>query len=213
MTIKVKIMNDSGGSVGELDVEDKYIELEKGEQAVRESVVAYLAGLRNGTACTKTRAEVKGTGAKPWRQKGLGRARSGSYKSPIWRGGGIAFGPKPRSFAKHVNKKVRTLGLKRVFSERLQEGDVIILESVNLPDHKTKNVVKLLDNLKIDRNDSICLVTKEYDENLLRATGNLPLLMLIKASSLNAYQVLRFKKLVFTKDAFDEFVKQFEGGR
>ena len=119
MSNTLDILDCKGARVGEYVIPEGVIELEKGEQAVHDAVVAYLAGLRAGTACTKTRGEVSGGGAKPFRQKGTGRARSGSSRSPVWVGGGTIFGPRPRSFAKKVNKKVLQLALKRALSERI----------------------------------------------------------------------------------------------
>ena len=149
MSNTLDILDCKGARVGEYVIPEGVIELEKGEQAVHDAVVAYLAGLRAGTACTKTRGEVSGGGAKPFRQKGTGRARSGSSRSPVWVGGGTIFGPRPRSFAKKVNKKVLQLALKRALSERIVEGDVVVVDAVALPDHKTKNVVAILKNLNL----------------------------------------------------------------
>ena len=147
----IKILNNEGNPVGEFLIEDKWIELEKGEQAVHDVVVAFRNALRSGTASTKTRAEIRGTGAKPFRQKGTGRARQGSSKSPIHVGGGIAFGPKPRVYYKKVNKKVRQLALKRAFSEKVKDANVHIVDHLDFEDHKTKNAVKLLKNLSLER--------------------------------------------------------------
>lgn len=206
MSKELKIYDMAGASVGEYALEDKCLEFEKGAQAVHDCVVAILAGERAGTACTKTRSEVRGGGQKPFRQKGLGRARSGSVRNPVWRGGGIIFGPKPRSFAKKVNKKVRKLALKRAFSERVNEEAVMALDKFELADHKTKNAQKVLDSLKIEK--SVMLVVDEYNENILRATSNLPECILMKAASVNVYQMLRFNKVIFTKAALDAFVQR-----
>lgn len=203
MSKKIKIVDNAGSSKGDFTLPKECIELEKGEQAVHDVVVAYLAENRTGTASTKTRSEVRGGNQKPFRQKGLGRARAGSKSSPIWTGGGIIFGPKPRSFAKNVNKKVRKLALKRAFSERVEEGAVTVVEELKLKDHKTKNFVAILDKLKVS--GKILVVVKDYDENLLKATGNIENLLLIKASSVNVYQLLHFSQILFTKDAIEEF--------
>jgi large subunit ribosomal protein L4 len=206
MSKELKIFDMTGASVGEYALEDNCLEFEKGSQAVHDCVVAILAGERAGTASTKTRSDVRGGGQKPFRQKGLGRARAGSTRSPIWRGGGVIFGPKPRSFAKKVNKKVRKLALKRSFTERINEEAVMVLDKFELQDHKTKNAQKVLDALKIEK--SVMLVVDEYNENILRATANLPECIMIKASSLNVYQMLRFNKVIFTKAALDAFVQR-----
>ena len=166
MSNTLDILDCKGARVGEYVIPEGVIELEKGEQAVHDAVVAYLAGLRAGTACTKTRGEVSGGGAKPFRQKGTGRARSGSSRSPVWVGGGTIFGPRPRSFAKKVNKKVLQLALKRALSERIVEGDVVVVDAVALPDHKTKNVVAILKNLNLA--DSTVMMSLPSLEMLLQ---------------------------------------------
>ena len=203
MSEKIKIFDTAGSEKGDFQVAAECIELEKGEQAVHDVVVAYLAGQRAGTASTKTRSEVRGGNQKPFRQKGLGRARAGAKSSPIWTGGGVIFGPKPRSFGKHVNKKVRKLALKRAFSERLQEGSVKIVDKLELKDHKTKNFVAILNTLKLE--GKILVVVKDYDENILKATSNIKNLLLIKAASVNVYQLLHYTHLLFTEDAMEDF--------
>ena len=204
MSKKLKITDCAGADKGEFTIPTECVELEKGEQAVHDVVVAFLAGNRAGTASTKTRAEVKGGNAKPFRQKGLGRARAGAKSSPIWTGGGIIFGPKPRSYGKHINKKVRTLALKRAFSEKVEEKAVRILDQLVLEDHKTKTFIKLMKT--IDAVGKTLLVVEDYDENLLKATGNVGSVMVIKAASLNVYQLLHHTNVIFTKEAMDRFV-------
>ena len=173
MSNTLDILDCKGTRVGEYVIPEGVIELEKGEQAVHDTVTAYLAGQRAGTACTKTRGEVSGGGAKPFRQKGLGRARAGSSRSPVWVGGGTIFGPRPRSFAKKVNKKVIVLALKRAFSERIVEGDVVVLDKFELADHKTRNAVAILKNLKV-ADDTVMVSLPELDETAICATGNIP---------------------------------------
>ena len=199
------ILDCSGVKVGEYTIPEGVIEMEKGAQAVHDTVVAYLAGARAGSACTKTRGLVRGGGAKPWRQKGRGGARAGSGRSPVWVGGGTIFGPQPRSFAKKVNKKVLVLALKRALSERIAEGDVVVLDKFAIADHKTRSAYAVLKNLKI-QNDTIMLTVSEYDEATVCATGNIPNLVLRRSGTVNVYELLRFKKLVFSKDALDAFI-------
>ncbi len=199
------ILDCTGARVGEYTIPEGVIELEKGTQAVHDAVVAYLAGTRAGTACTKTRGLVRGGGAKPWRQKGRGGARAGSSRSPVWVGGGTIFGPQPRSFAKKMNKKVLVLALKRALSERIAEGDVVVLDKFALPDHKTRSAVAVLKNINV-ANDTVLLSVPEYEEAAVCATGNLPNLVLRRSATVNVYEMLRFKKLVFTKDALDAFI-------
>ena len=204
MEKNIQIVNKEGSPVGEFVVEDKWIELEKGEQAVKDVVVAFNAALRAGTASTKSRGEKKGGGAKPYRQKGTGRARAGTPTSPVWSGGGVAFGPKPRVFYKKVNKKVRQLALKRAFSEKLNESSVHIIDNLEFSDHKTKNTVGLLNNLNLEK--KVLMVVKDYTENSLLATGNIPNLLLMKAGSVNVYQLLHYSNVLFSEEAIKEFV-------
>ena len=205
MVKTLDILDCSGVKVGEYTIPEGVIEMEKGAQAVHDTVVAYLAGARAGSACTKTRGLVRGGGAKPWRQKGRGGARAGSNRSPVWVGGGTIFGPQPRSFAKKVNKKVLVLALKRALSERIAEGDVVVLDKFAIADHKTRSAYAVLKNLKI-QNDTIMLTVSEYDEATVCATGNIPNLVLRRSGTVNVYELLRFKKLVFSKDALDAFI-------
>ena len=207
MSKTLDILDSKGVRVGEYVIPETALELEKGEQAVRDAVVAFLAGQRAGTASTKTRGEVRGGGAKPFRQKGTGRARAGSSRSPIWLGGGVIFGPQPRSYAKKVNKKIAALALKRAFSERIVEGDIVVVDKFDLVDHKTKNAKAILDALKVDER-SVLLSVAEFDECTVCATGNLPNVALRKSQSVNVYELLRFNKLVFTKEGLDLFIER-----
>lgn len=207
MSNTLDILDCKGARVGEYVIPEGVIELEKGEQAVHDTVVAYLAGQRAGTACTKTRGEVSGGGAKPFRQKGMGRARAGSSRSPVWVGGGTIFGPRPRSFAKKVNKKVLQLALKRALSERIVEGDLVLLDKFELADHKTRNAFAVLKNLNV-ANETVMISLPELDAASVCATGNIPNVVLRKTDTVNVYELLRFKKLLFTKDALDAFIQR-----
>ena len=202
----LQIIDSKAAVVGEYALPDTCFELEKGSQAVHECVVGFLAEQRAGTACTKTRGEVRGGGAKPFRQKGLGRARAGSSRSPIWTGGGVIFGPTPRSYAKKINKKVRKLALKRSFSERVEEESVIVLDKIDFTDGKTKSANAFLKALQITGN--VLMVVPEYTESVISATGNLDELVLRSATSVNVYELLRFNKVIFTKDALDILIKR-----
>ena len=199
------ILDCSGARVGEYVIPEGVIELEKGEQAVHDTVVAYRAGLRAGTACTKTRGEVRGGGAKPWRQKGRGGARAGSSRSPVWVGGGTIFGPQPRSFAKKVNKKVFTLALKRAFSERLNEDAIVVVDKFDLPDHKTKNAVAILK--KLDLYNCLTLLTvPEYENTVVCATGNISSMGIVRSAVIDVYDIMSCDKVLFTKEALDAFI-------
>ena len=206
--LSVKIFDINGAAIGDYPLNAKSVELEKGSQAVHDSVVAHLAEQRAGTASTKTKAEVSGGGAKPFRQKGTGRARAGSNRSPIWRHGGITFGPKPRKYGMKVNKKVLALALKRSFSERVAEGSTAIIDSLKMDSPKTKNITGLLKKLGFGK--KVLIIVREFDENIIRASANIPDVMIVKADSVNTYQLLLSPKILFTKDAIDVFIKRLE---
>src|SRR5574341_2332108 len=147
--MKIPVKDVSGQDRGELEVKFPLVEGGKGTQAVHDTIVAHRANQRSGTACTKTMGEVAGTNKKPWRQKGTGRARAGSFQSPLWRGGGVVFGPKPRDFGKKVSRSTKQLALRKALSERLNAGEVLILEDLKLDSPKTKGFVELLKKLDL----------------------------------------------------------------
>jgi large subunit ribosomal protein L4 len=200
--MKLTIKDNNGNSAGELEVNFPLVEDGRGTQAVHDVVVAYQAAQRMGTACTKTMGEVAGSGKKPWRQKGTGRARAGSFASPIWRGGGVVFGPKPRDFSKKVSHKTKQLALRKALSERLRAGDVVLVDALKLSSGKTKDFVKLLTSLGLK--GSALIVADTKDQNLTLASRNVPHVMLTTSESLNTYDVLRPDKLVFTRGAFEQ---------
>jgi len=200
--MKISVKNTQGKAAGELEVKFELIENGRGTQAVHDTVVAYQAAQRSGTACTKTAGEVTGTNKKPWKQKGTGRARAGSFQSPLWVGGGVVFGPKPRSFAKKVNVRTKQLALRKALSERLKAGDVVIVDDFKLSSSKTKEVVGIVQALEIDGTATI--VATGENKNLLLAARNLPNLWLTTSESLNTYDVLRPDKLIFTRGAFEK---------
>ena len=200
--MKITIQDTKGKQQGELQVKFPLIENSKGEQAVHDAVVAYRAAQRSGTACTKTVGEVRGTNKKPWRQKGTGRARAGSFRSPLWAGGGVVFGPKPRDFSKKVNKKTKALALRKALSERLKAGDVVVVNDFTLVAPKTKEMVAVLKALKLD--GTTLIVQSGVDKNLVLASRNVPDLSITTSDKLNTYDVLRPDKLVFTKSSFEQ---------
>src|SRR5215472_15264515 len=162
--MKLTIKDTNGNSQGELEVKFPLVENGKGTQAVHDVVVAYQAAQRMGTASTKTMGEVAGSGKKPWRQKGTGRARAGSFASPLWRGGGVVFGPKPRDFAKKVSRKTRQLALRKALSERLRAGDIVVLDDLKLESPKTKAFKGVLSALELK--GSALIVAQQVDQNL-----------------------------------------------
>ena len=201
--MKISIKNTAGQSQGELDVKFALIEDGKGTQAVHDAVTAYRAAQRSGTACTKNVGEVSGTNKKPWRQKGTGRARAGSFQSPLWVGGGVVFGPKPRDFSKKISKKTRALALRKALSERLKAGDVVIVDDLKLSSPKTKEFLKVINALEINKGTALVVFNGD-DKNLTLATRNVQNVTLATSDSLNTYDVLRPDKLVFTKSAFEK---------
>ena len=200
--MKLAVKDTKGQSQGELEVKFALIENGKGTQAVHDAVVAYLANQRMGTACTKNAGEVAGTNKKPWRQKGTGRARAGSFQSPLWRGGGVVFGPKPRDFRKKLSKSTKQLALRKALSERLKSGDVMVVDDFKLDSPKTKALVGVLNALQVE--GTTLVVASGQDRNLSLASRNVPEVELATSDSLNTYQVLRFGKILFTRSAFEK---------
>lgn len=200
--MKLTVKNSKGKDQGELEVKFPMVEGGKGTQAVHDTVVAYQAAQRMGTACTKTMGEVAGSGKKPWRQKGTGRARAGSFASPLWRGGGVVFGPKPRDFSKKVSRKTKQLSLRKALSERLRAGDVLLIDDLKLDSPKTKEIIGVLSALELK--GTALIVSQSSDKNLAMASRNVPSLTLATSESLNTYDVLRPDKLVFTRGAFEQ---------
>ncbi|MGD0614286.1 MAG: 50S ribosomal protein L4 [Verrucomicrobiota bacterium] len=200
--MKIAIKDIKGKSQGELEVKFQIIEGGKGTQAVHDTVVAHQAAQRMGTACTKNVGEVAGTNKKPWRQKGTGRARAGSFQSPLWRGGGVVFGPKPRDFTKKISRNTRQLALRKALGERLRAGDVVVLDDLKLDTSKTKDFLGVLAALELK--GSALIVSQAADRNLTLASRNVPNVALTTSDVLNTYDVLRPDKLVFTKGAFEK---------
>ncbi len=199
--MKIAIKNIAGKDQGELEVKFPLVEDGKGTQAVHDAVTAYRAAQRSGTACTKNVGEVAGTNKKPWRQKGTGRARAGSFRSPLWAGGGVVFGPRPRDFAKKISRKTRSLALRKALSERLKAGDVVVVDDLKLSSAKTKEFAGLMSTLELK---GTTLVVAPADKNLTLASRNIPTVALATSDSLNTYDVLRPDKLLFTKSAFEQ---------
>jgi large subunit ribosomal protein L4 len=200
--MKIAIKDIQGKSQGEHEVKFALIEDGRGTQAVHDAVVAYQAAQRMGTACTKNVGDVAGSNKKPWKQKGTGRARAGSFASPLWRGGGVVFGPKPRDFSKKVNTKTKQLALRKALSERLKAGDVVVVDDFKLGSAKTKDFVGVLAALELT--GTALIVAHDVDKNLTLASRNIPNVALATSDSLNTYDVLRPDKLVFTRGAFEK---------
>ncbi len=185
----------------EVTFDESQLTLDKGEQAVKDAVTAIRNALRAGTACTKGKGEVAGSNKKPWKQKGTGNARAGFRQSPVWRGGGVAHGPKPRSFETKLNKKVWALAFARAFSDKLKAGDVIVVDEFKFEAPKTKLMAQFLKGLGIDR--TAVIVQKDVDDTVVLVTSNLPRIDYSTAQALDVYTVLANRKLVCDKAGFD----------
>ncbi len=175
-------------------------------QVVHDTVVGYRANRRSGTAHTKSKADVNLSGAKPWRQKGTGRARAGYKSSPVWVGGGVAFGPKHRDYSKKISKATKRLALRKAFSERIKAGDVLIIDSFAVAEPKTKQFLKVIQ--EITPEPKTLVIAAAFDENTYRAARNVQPTLLMNAADVNAEHVLLFKKLVLTQDALVQIAER-----
>lgn len=196
---KVTMLNMEGKEAGTIELKDEIFGIEPNQDAVHAVVVNYLANQRQGTQSAKTRAEVRGGGRKPFRQKGTGRHRQGSSTDPSQVGGGIVFAPKPRSYNYTVPKKVKRLALKSALSAKVQDKEIIVLDALNFDAPKTKDMVKVLDNIKADK--KALIVTAEKDDNVVKSASNLPGVRTALATTMNVYEIVNANSLVVTKDA------------
>lgn len=194
----VTVYNTEGQAVGELELSNKVFGAEINRALMHDAVVMYLANQRVGTASTKTRGEVRGGGRKPWRQKGLGRARHGSIRSPLWVGGGTVFGPKPRDYRQQMPKKARRQALRSALSAKVKAGELVVLDRLELKEPKTRLMAGVLKNLQAPK---ALVVTAAPDETVIRSSRNLPGVETGVAKDLNVYQVLKYPKLIMTRDA------------
>ncbi|MGI9953008.1 50S ribosomal protein L4 [Moorellaceae bacterium AZ2] len=199
---KVAVYNTQGQQVGEIELDDRVFGIEVNEAALHEAVVAQLAARRRGTADTKTRSEVRGGGRKPWRQKGTGRARVGSIRSPLWRGGAVVFGPRPRDYGYKLPKKVRRLALRSALSAKVQEGNLIVLDNLALSRPRTKDMLGILKALRVEE-DKALIVTADKDRNIELSARNLPGVTLVPSQGINVYDILAHDKLVITREAVE----------
>mgnify|MGYP000994652377 CR=1 FL=1 len=196
---KVAVFNMAGAQVGEIELKDSVFGIEPNKAVVHQVVKAQLANRRLGTASTKTRGEVRGGGKKPWRQKGTGRARAGSRRSPLWKGGGTVFGPKPRDYSIRLPRKVRRLALKSVLSDKVSANDIVVLDELRFEEPKTKRMVEVLDALNVSA--KALVVTADGDVNVVKSARNIPGVKPVRADFMNVYDLLAYDKLVITKDA------------
>lgn len=195
----VDVYNADGKVVGNMDLNENVFGVSVRSDVMHEVVVNYLANQRQGTQSTRTRTEVRGGGAKPWRQKGTGRARQGSIRAPQWVGGGVALGPKPRDYRYAVNKKVRRLALKSALSAKVQDSELIVLDAFEAPEIKTKQVAELLKNLKVT--EKALIVLPENDKNIVASARNIKGVDTTYVGAINTYEVLSHTKCIILKDA------------
>ena len=192
------VYNIQNEKVGDVTLNDDLFGVEVKNHVLHDIVVMQRANRRAGTACTKTRVEVAGSGSKPWRQKGTGRARAGNRRSPIWRGGGTVFGPKPRDYSYKLPKKVRRLGLKMALSTRLAEERLLVLDNFEMAEIKTKEFQKVIDTLDMD---NCLIIVPDHDEKLDKSSRNIPNVKVLPVAGLNVYDILLHKKLVLVQSS------------
>ena len=195
----IDVYNVEGKKVSSVDLKEEIFGIEPNEAVVHSVLVNFLANQRQGTQSTKTRAEVRGGGRKPWRQKGTGRARQGSIRAPQWIKGGIALGPKPRSYKYTVNKKERRLAIKSLLSSKVLENELTVVDAFNFDSIKTKQMVNALTNLKVEGKTLIVLADK--NENVQKSARNIENVKTLQVNTINVYDLLKYKKLVLTVDA------------
>ncbi|SDZ31663.1 LSU ribosomal protein L4P [Proteiniborus ethanoligenes] len=196
---KVALYNVSGQQIGDIELSKEVFGVEVNQHVLYEAVKNQLANKRQGTQSTKTRAEVRGGGRKPWRQKGTGRARQGSIRSPQWVGGGIVFAPKPRDYSYSIPKKVKRLAMKSALSSKVVNNEIIVLDELNLTQPKTKDMVNILKN--INSKKKALVVMTEKNENVVKSANNIPGVQTTLVSTLNVYDILNYDSFIITKDA------------
>lgn len=196
---KVPLYDMSGAQIGEVELNDSIFGIEPNEAVLYDFVKMQMANKRVGTASVKTRAEVSGGGRKPFRQKGTGRARAGSIRSPLWRGGGIVFGPQPRDFSYRLPRKVRRLALKSALSSKFKNDSIIVVDALTFEAPKTKLMVETLQNLKAGK--KALVVTADGDQNVAKSARNIPGVKPLRADFVNVYDLLNYDTLLLTKDA------------
>ena len=205
--MKVDVFNISAKKVGTMELSDAVFAQEYNEPLVHQVVVAQMANKRQGNKSTLTRSEVRGGGIKPWRQKGTGRARQGSIRSPQWTGGGVVFAPKQRDFSQKINKKMKFAATVSALSAKVADGDFIVLDELKLQEAKTRLMAAVLKNFGIE--SRVLLIVSENDENVLRASANIPNLTVINADLVNVYDLAANAKCIVTKAAVEKLEKAY----
>ena len=198
---KIDILDVKGNVVGDVELSEGIFGIEPNEYVVHEVVVALLANRRQGTRSAKTRSEVRGGGRKPWKQKGTGRARAGTIRSPLWKGGGVVFAPKSRDYSKKVNKKVKALAMKSVFSAKAQENEIRVLNQLIMDVPKTKEMIAVLNNINAQK---ALIVLPENNEAVIRSANNIPKIATTTVNELNVYDMLKYDMLIMTREALEK---------
>lgn len=207
MAINVKVFDMSGKEVGSIELSESIFGVNINEHVMHQAVVQYLANQRQGTKSAKTRAEVRGGGRKPWQQKGTGRARQGSIRSPQWKGGGVVFAPKPRDFSFKLNKKVKRLALKSALATKVNEEKFIVLNELKLEQIKTKEMQNILNNLSISKG---LVVLEENNKNVILSTRNIPNVKTSGVSTINVYDILKYDRFIVTKEALQKIEEVYK---
>ncbi len=203
----VKVYNQTGKEAGSIELDDSVFAVEYNEALIHQAVVAQRNNARQGTKCTLTRTEVRGGGIKPWRQKGTGRARQGSIRSPQWTGGGVVFAPKPRDFSQKVNKQAKRGALCSALSEKLREGALTVVNEIKI-EPKTKEMVKVLSALKMDKR--VLVVVTDADDAVVRAAGNIQGVSTINSKQINVYDLVANAKCVMTQEAVKKIEEAYK---
>ena len=204
---KVAVYTMNGAENGQIELKDSVFGVEVNVPVMHEAVVAHLANLRQGTQSALTRAEVRGGGRKPYRQKGTGRARQGSIRAPQWDGGGVVFAPKPRDYSKKMNKKARRLAIRSALTTRVLENKIVVLEDLNLTEIKTKAMQNVLNQFDLSK---ALVVLNGENTNVVLSARNIPDVKTIRAEQINVYDILKYENFVATKDAIAKIEEVFE---
>ena len=198
--MEIPVYSKEGEKIDNLQLDDKKFGGPIRNKLLRDAVTMYEANKRQGTACTKTRGEVAGGGRKPWVQKHTGRARAGSIRSPLWKGGGVSFGPRPRDYSYAIPKKARKLALYTALSAKVRDNELVVIDNLNFDIPRTKQMLSILKALNID-NSSCLIVIPKANENVWKSARNIPSVKIMTSTELNAYEILRPKKVLLTKEA------------
>lgn len=198
---KIDVLDVKGNVVGDVELSEAIFGIEPNEHVVHEVVVALLANRRQGTRSALTRSEVRGGGRKPWRQKGTGRARAGTIRSPLWKGGGVIFAPKSRDYSKKVNKKVKALAMRSVFSAKVQDNELRVLNQLVMDVPKTKEMIAVLNNINAQK---ALIVLPENNEAIIRSANNIPKVATTTVNELNVYDMLKYDVLIMTQEALQK---------